>query len=402
MSMSEKKSQRIFLSGNDAVAHGVRLARPHVIAAYPITPQTTVVERLADMVADGSLTTEYMYVESEHSAMSACIGASSVGARTFTATSSQGLLYMAECLQYASGGRFPVVMMNANRALALPWNIYGDQQDSISQIHSGWLQVYVETAQEALDVTLQAYAIAENQAVSLPVMVNLDGFVLTHTYEPVEVPSPEEADAFLPPFDTQNKMDLDHPRNLGFTAGPQDYTEFKALQHYAMITAKDVIKKVDADFAAHFGRSYGGLVEAYRCEDAEAILITLGSITGLVREVVDALRADGKKAGVLKLRYLRPFPVEEIIAIAGQAQAIGVLEKDISLGYQGAVFSEVSAALQQSGLTPFMQNFVAGLGGRDISGSDIEKMYAQLLTPNHSPGKVFFTGLRWEQGGRNA
>jgi len=197
-------------------------------------------------------------------------------------------------------------------------------------------------------------------------------------------------------------MDLDHPRNLGFTAGPQDYTEFKALQHKSMITAKDVIKKVDADFAAHFGRSYGGLVEAYRCDDAEAILITLGSITGLVRETVDALRANGKKVGVLKLRYLRPFPSEKILAVCASAHAIGVLEKDISFGYQGAVFSEVSAALQQGGLTPRMQNFVAGLGGRDISKSDIEKMYTQLLTPNHSLENVFFTGLRWEQGGCNA
>ena len=193
-------AQKVFLSGNEAVAAGVRLARPHVIAAYPITPQTTVIERLAEMVEDESLKAEYLHVESEHSALSACIGASAVGARTFTATSSQGLLYMAECLHYASGGRFPVVMMNANRSLALPWNIYGDQRDSLSLLDCGWIQVYAEDAQESLDLIIQAYAIAEHPDVLTPMMINLDGFVITHTYELVSLPSQEDVDAFLPPF----------------------------------------------------------------------------------------------------------------------------------------------------------------------------------------------------------
>jgi pyruvate/2-oxoacid:ferredoxin oxidoreductase alpha subunit len=220
-----------FVSGNEAVALGVRLARPHVISASPITPQTTVVERLSEMVEDGSLKAEFIYVESEHSALSACMGASSIGARTFTATSAQGLLYMAECLHYASGGRFAICMMNANRSLALPWSIYGDQRDSLSLLDCGWIQVYVEDAQESLDMVLQSYAIAENGRVLTPVMENLDGFALTHTYETVEVPTIEQADAFLPPFETPYKLDLDNPKNMAFSTGPADNMEFKYQQH---------------------------------------------------------------------------------------------------------------------------------------------------------------------------
>ena len=219
-----RQPQPLFMSGNEAVAWGARLARPHVIAAYPITPQTVVIERLAEWVAEGKLDTEFLHVESEHSALSACMGASALGARTFTATSSQGLLYMAECLQYASGGRFPIVMMNANRALALPWNIYGDQQDSLAVLSSGWIQIYIEDAQEALDMTIQGFAIAEHAEVLTPVMLNLDGFVLTHTYEPVDVPAPADVDAFLPPFRTPSKMSLEAPTSMGFTAGPAHYT----------------------------------------------------------------------------------------------------------------------------------------------------------------------------------
>ena len=222
-----------FLSGNEAFAEGVRLARPQVISAYPITPQTIVVEKLSEMVEDGSLKSEFIHVESEHSALSCAMGASAVGARAFTATSSQGLLYMAECLTYASGGRFPILMMNANRSTALPWNIYGDQRDSISLLDSGWIQAYAESAQEALDLALLGYYIAEKKEVSTPYMANLDGFVLTHTYEVVDVPTREQADAFLPPFETDNRLDLEHPRNLGFSAGPDYNTQFKMKELFA-------------------------------------------------------------------------------------------------------------------------------------------------------------------------
>ena len=385
-----------FISGNEAVAWGARLARPHVIAAYPITPQTVVIERLAEWVAEGKLDSEFLHVESEHSALSACMGASALGARSFTATSSQGLLYMAECLHYASGGRFPIVMMNANRALALPWNIYGDQQDSLALLSSGWIQIYVEDAQEALDMTLQAFAIAEHAEVLTPVMLNLDGFVLTHTYEPVDVPTQQQADAFLPPLSTPSKMDLDAPVNMGFTAGPAHYTEFKVQQHQAMLRALRVAVEVDQQFGHHFGRNYGGPVTAYRCEDAELVLVTLGSVAGVVRETVDGLRKRGVAAGMLKLRFMRPFPEREIVQALSAARSVGVLEKDVSFGHEGAVFSEVASALTGSATRPKLLNFVAGLGGRDISRSDLEQMFDELQASLVAPplDRVRFIGVQ--------
>jgi len=379
-----------FLSGNDAFAEGVRLARPQVISVYPITPQTTVVERLSEMVEDKSLNCELIHVESEHSALSCAIGASAMGARTFTATSSQGLLYMAECLQYASGGRFPIVMMNANRSTALPWNIYGDQRDSLSQLDSGWIQVYVEDAQESLDMALQSFLIAENPLVSTPVMVNLDGFLLTHTYETVEIPSQADADRFLPSFQTENKMSLDHPKNLGFTVGPDDNQEFKYIQHRAMLESKRIIAETDEKFGGIFGRRYGGLTKGYLIDDADYILITLGSITGLCREVADELRSKGEKVGVLKLRFLRPFPLDELAAALKNAKAIGVLEKDISFGYEGTVYTNVNSVIAQNGLCLQTYNFIAGLGGRDITKDNIKEMFDQLKTGGD---RVNFIGM---------
>ncbi len=369
---------KAFLSGNEAVAEGVRLACPHVIAAYPITPQTVAVERLAEMVEGGSLKSEFLHVESEHSALSACMGASSIGARTFTATSSQGLLYMAECLHYASGGRFPIVMMNANRSLALPWSIYGDHRDSLSLLDSGWIQVYAEDAQESLDLVIQAYAIAENQKVLTPVMLNLDGFVLTHTYELVEIPSRETVDKFLPAFETPYKMDLDNPKNMGFSSSPADNMEFKYQQHKAVLAAKEVIKEVDASFKQIFGRGYGGLVEGYRCEDAELIIVSLGSTTGTCRVVVDELRQEGWKVGVLKIRFMRPFPEEEIIELTRNAKAVGVIDRDISFGYEGTVYTNVNSALAKLDSPILKLNFIAGLGGRDISKESIREAFSDL------------------------
>ena len=367
-----------FVSGNEAVALGTLLSRPHVIAAYPITPQTVVVERLSEMVEEGELKSEFMHVESEHSALSACMGASSIGARTFTATSSQGLLYMAECMHYASGGRFPIVMMNANRSVALPWNIYGDQRDSLSLLDSGWIQVYVEDAQESLDMVIQAYAIAENPKVLTPVMLNLDGFILTHTYELVDVPSIEEVDEFLPPFSTPFKMDLNEPKNMGFSSGPADNMEFKYQQHKAAMASIEVIKDVDRKFKDRFGRGYGGMVDAYRCEDADLVLISLGSVTGTCRVVVDELREEGWKVGVLKIRFMRPFPEREIMELAGRVKAIGVIDRDISFGYEGTVYTNVNSALAKSRAGAFSLNFIAGLGGRDISRQDIRNMFTRL------------------------
>lgn len=373
------KTNKLFISGDEAVAHGVRLSRPHVIAAYPITPQTITVERLSEMVEQGELESTYMHVESEHSAISATMGASSVGARTFTASSSQGLLYMVEGLHYASGGRFPIVMMNANRSVALPWSIYGDQRDSLSQLDSGWIQVYVEDAQEALDMMIQAYKIAEHARVLTPMMVNLDGFILTHTYEMVEIPKQEEVDQFLPPFETPNKMCFDQPKNMAFSSQPDDNTEFKYQQHVAMMDAVAIIEDTDRAFGAQFGRQYGGMTEAYRCEDADAVLVTLGSITGTVRVVVDRLREKGLKVGLLKIRYMRPFPEKEIMELSHHIEAIGVIDKDISFGYEGTIFTNVNSALAKTDNSLFKKNFIGGLGGRDITKAEIEKMFMDLL-----------------------
>lgn len=387
-----------FLSGNEAFAEGIRLAKPDVISAYPITPQTIVVERLSEMVEDGSLHSEFIHVESEHSALSCAIGASAAGARAFTATSSQGLLYMAECLYYAAGGRFPIVMMNADRSTALPWNIYGDQRDSLSQLDSGWIQVYAENAQEALDLALMSWRIAEDARVSTPVMVNLDGFVLTHTYETVEIPSQAQADAFLPAYETDNRVDFDNPKNLAFSAGPDTNYIFKYKAHEGILAAKQVVTETETAFAEIFGRSYKGLLDSYRTEDADYILVTLGSIAGLCRETADLLREHGIKAGVVRIRYMRPFPNAEIADALKHAKAFGVLEKDISFGNEGTVYTNVNSALQKAGLNIPGYNFIGGLGGRNISAGDIEQIFAEI---QNGTDHVNFIGIGGDSNGKS-
>ncbi|OQY39762.1 MAG: pyruvate ferredoxin oxidoreductase [Candidatus Cloacimonetes bacterium 4572_65] len=376
--MKLDNSKKLFVSGDEAVALGVRLARPHVISAYPITPQTIVVERLSEMTEDKSLDADFMHVESEHSALSAAMGVSAVGARAFTATSSQGLLYMAEVMSYCSGGRYPVVMMNANRALALPWSIFGDQSDSLLLLGSGWIQVYVEDAQEALDMMIQAYKIAENPKVLTPFMVNLDGFVLTHTYELVDIPEQKDVDEFLPPFETPNKMSLEEPKGLGFSTSPADNLEFKFQQHQAMIDALPLLEEVDQAFGDKFGRYYGGALETYETDDADHIMITVGSITGTTRVVVDTLRKEGKKVGLIKLRYLRPMPEVALVEAIGDAKSIGILDKDISFGHEGTIFTNVNSALAKENVVIKKHNFICGMGGRNISKQDIITMYQNL------------------------
>lgn len=380
-----------FISGNDAFAEGGRLARPQVISAYPITPQTVVVERLSEFVEDGSLNSEFIHVESEHSALSCAIGASIAGARAFTATSSQGLLYMAEGLTYASGGRYPIVMMNANRSVALPWNIYGDQRDSLSLLDHGWIQVYAENAQEALDLALMSYYIAEHKEISTPVMVNLDGFVLTHTYEVVDVPEAKDADEFLPAFETENKIDFENPKNIAFSAGPDQNYIFKYKEHDAVLRSRKIIKEAEDRFEKIFGRKYSGLTENYRTEDADFILVTLGSIAGLAKEVCDNLRENGKKVGVVRIRYMRPFPNEEIVAAVKNAKAVSVLEKDISFGNEGTVFTNVASAFAKANVNVELKNFIGGLGGKDISYSDMENIFTSL--EKGSGSKVNFIGV---------
>ncbi len=387
---------RKFLSGNEAFAEGIRLARPQVISAYPITPQTIVVERLSEMVEDGSLNAEYVHVESEHSALSCAIGASAAGARAFTATSSQGLLYMAECLYYASGGRFPIVMMNADRSTALPWNIYGDQRDSLSQLDSGWIQAYAENAQEALDLALMSYKIAENPDVSTPFMANLDGFVLTHTYEPVDIPEREQADKFLPPYETDNRIDFDSPQNMAFSAGPDTNYIFKFKEHEGVLAARKVIAETEKEFAEIFGRKYSGLIETYLTDDADYVIVTLGSIAGLCRETADKLRSKGIKAGVLRIRYMRPFPHKEIAEALKNVKAYGVLEKDISFGSEGTVFTNVNSALKKADVNIKGYNFIGGLGGRNISASDIEDIFDDIT---NGTSNVNFIGIGGDSNG---
>lgn len=389
-----------FLSGDEAFAEGVRLARPQVISAYPITPQTVVVERLSEMVEEGQLAAEYVHVESEHSALSCAIGASATGARTFTATSSQGLLYMAECLTYAAGGRFPIVMMNANRATALPWNIYGDQRDSLALLDHGWVQAYAQDNQEALDLALMAYAVAEDPEVRTPFMVNLDGFALTHTYESVDIPSQEQADAFLLPYDgAGNRFDFANPVNIGYSAGPEFNRYFKHSAHKGMLSAADAVERAEARFAEVFGRSYPGPIEAVDCDDADIVLVTLGSIAGLARERVAQLRAQGVKAGLVRIRYMRPFPAQQIAAALANAAAVGVLEKDVSFGAEGTVMTNVCSALQQAGNAVPVVNFVGGLGGDDISQAQMRGMFEVLfqiaagrIAPEDCP-RVGFLGV---------
>ena len=394
-----KTHQTTFLNGNEAIAFGAKLCRPEVIAAYPITPQTKAVERLSQFVQDGELDTVYMHVESEHSALSACIGASSVGARTFTATSSQGLLYMLECLPYAAGARLPIVMMNANRAVATPWNIYGDQMDAFYALNSGWIQIFVESGQEALDMVIQSYKIAEDPRVMAPVMLNIDGFVMTHTYESVQLPNQELVDQFLPAFEPQPHMMQDGaPMSMCISAGNQHNQEFKVRQHMDLEASMSVIESVGQDFMAHFGRDYGGALESYHAEGAEILLITLGSVTGTARCVVDQLRAQGQRVGLVKLRVIRPFPTAQLAAAVKGAKVIGVFEKDLSFGYEGSLYTNVNSALMQKGVFIKSINFVGGLGGRDVSQADLFEVFEKLANADDTlaAGAVHYTQMRCE------
>lgn len=391
------KIDKRFLSGNEAVAEGVRLCRPQVIAAYPITPQTTLVEKLSEFVADKEFPCEYMLVESEHSAMAATMGASMMGVRTFTATSSQGLLYMCEMLNFVSGSRFPVVMVDANRSTATPWNIFGDHRDAMAMRDSGWIQLYTESGQESMDTVIQAYRIAEDPRILTPIMVNLDGFSLTHTYDLVEVPDQEVVDRFLPAYQTDNKLDLKNPKSQCISIGPDFHTEIRLQQQDAMDMAKKVIADVDAQFGKEFGRSYGGLVQEYRCDDADYVLVVLGSVAGVSRTVVDELRKQGEKVGVIRVRSLRPFPNEYFASLKNRFKALGVLDRNLSFGNQGGVYTETKAALFTPGNMIQTLNFIAGLGGRDITKVNIAEMFSKLkaVSEGEAENEMQFIGLRW-------
>ncbi len=372
------------LTSNYAAAYGAKLSRVEVVAAYPITPQTSISEKLAEMVESGELDAKYLKVESEHSAMSALLGASYAGARTFTATGSQGLALMHEMLFWASGARVPVVMPVASRALGAPWSIWCDNMDVVAQRDTGWIQLFCENNQETLDTVIMAYKIAEDNDILLPTMVVEDGFILSHTLEAVEVPEIEEVDDFLPPFEPEHKIDIDNPRRFGAVVSPEWFTEYRYKMAQSMEKAKEKIKKVDKEFEKAFGRSYGGLVEFYRCDDAQVALLISGSATGTAKDVVDAMRERGKKVGVVKVKALRPFPVEEIRKLNDMISILGVFDRSYTLGHGGAFFTETRNAIFQAGGGIPIKNYIGGLGGRDVNEKDIEYIFEDLLSISES------------------
>ena len=358
------------LESSHAVAVAVRLCRPQVIAAYPITPQTHIVEHLSQMVADGELAAEYVSTESEFAAASVVLGAVAGGARAYTASASQGLLLMTEVLFNIAGLRLPVVMTCANRAVGAPINIFSDHQDSLSLRDAGWIQLYVESNQEAVDTTIQAYRIAE--ACELPVMVCMDGFFLTHTYEPVDLPEQAQVDAYLPPFRFARTLDQARPATLGGGSEPDNYLEYRQAQHAALEQSAGEIVAAAADFERAFGRRHGDLVDGYRLDDAAQILVVLGSVMGAVRDVVDALRDRGEAVGALRLRCVRPVPAEALVRSLRHARRVTVLEKAFSAGAGGIVAAELRAALHQAGVALPVDGFVGGLGGRDLTPASVE------------------------------
>ena len=367
---------RQVLEGSQAVAFAVRLARTKVISAYPITPQTHIVEELAKFCADGSLDGRFICVESEHSAMATMIGAAAGGVRTFTASSSHGLAYMHEMLHWASAARLPIVMAEVNRALGPGWNLWLDQTDSLAQRDTGWIQLYCEDSQEALDTTLQAFLLAET--VNLPVMVVLDAFFLSHTYEPVDVPDQAEVDRFLPPYQPKFLLDPARPCGLHELAGPAVYMEMRKSIQNAMDRVPEVYGRIQDEFAARFGRSYPP-VEAYQCEDADVVLVMAGTTVSTCRAAVQALRARGERVGLLKLKMYRPFPAAQIVAALRGVPKVAVVDRNNSAGSGGIFAHDLQAAFCNLPERPLIYSYVAGIGGKDVTTDTLEEIYRRTL-----------------------
>jgi len=412
--MSEMKSvvkQEIHgLNGDEAVALAAKQSDVDVVAAYPITPQTIIVEKFSEYVANGEVETAYICTESEHSAMAACLAASATGARVFTATASAGLALMHEMLFVTSGCRAPVVMAVANRALSAPLNIHGDHSDAMAERDSGWIQIYAENAQEVYDSMLQAFRIAEHLDVQLPVMVGLDGFTLSHTLENVRILPDDVVEKFVgtrefPVVLTHEgksvpyRLDPENPMTMGPIALPNYYFEFKRQQEEAMRNAVRVIQEMHEEYSQITGRGYGdGLLEPYKLDGAEAVVVCLGSTAGTVKTVVDELRTEGAKVGLLRIRTYRPFPAERIAKALGKVKAVAVMDKSMSFGGNGgAVFHEVRHALYDEPTHPFVVNYIYGLGGRDISPNQIRKIFQDLqkiLQTKRVDDIVRYVGLR--------
>jgi pyruvate/2-oxoacid:ferredoxin oxidoreductase alpha subunit len=396
----------IIENGNVAAALGVKLCRASVIAAYPITPQTPLTERLSEYVEAGDMKAEYIPVESEHSAMAVCIAAASAGARVFTATSANGLLYMHEQIQWAAGARLPIVMCLVNRAVGAPWNIWNDQQDSISQRDTGWIQIYCSDHQQIIDSVIKAYWLAEK--VNIPIMVCYDGYILSHTYMPFDVPDQEQVDAFLPPFRPDYILSPENPANLNTVTLPDvrvdvhsdlahGYMEIRYLLQEDMRTALAVVADAEMKFTEIFGRGGDPYLEPYRCDDAEFVAVGLGSITYQLRVSVDALRKEGVRVGVMGIRFYRPFPDEAVANALKGKKGVIVFEKAISYGYEGALTSDLKSALYEhlagTGALPTVQNFIAGIGGRDIRTEDLTQ-YLRAATQSRVSKEPLWIGLK--------
>jgi pyruvate ferredoxin oxidoreductase alpha subunit len=362
------------IEGSMAVAEAVKVCRPHVISAYPITPQTHIVENLSQFVADGDLKSQFVNVESEFGAASVILGASATGARAYSTTTSQGLLLMTEVLFNIAGLRFPVVITCANRAVSAPINIWNDQQDAMTIRDSGWIMLFAEDNQEAADMHLQAFKIGEHPEIMLPVMVNMDGFILTHAFEPIEFIDQKMADGFLPPFKPELYLTPKNPLTFGVLAEPDWYLETRYRLQKAIEASTDMIEEVADQFKKTFGRYQGGLVEKYRFDGAETVIVSMGSVVGTIKEVVDDLRDKGRKVGVLKIRAFRPFPKEAIYDALKNVKNVIVMEKAISLGATGILYDEIKAALYGRASQPKVSGFIAGLGGRDIPKESIVKV----------------------------
>ena len=367
------------MTGNYASAYGAKLARAEVIAAYPITPQTSIVEKLAEFVAIGDLKAKFIPVESEHSAMAACIAAQTAGARTYTATSSQGLTLMHEVLMWASGARLPIVMTNVSRAMAPPWSVWVDHMDTVAQRDTGWLQFFCRSNQEVLDTIIMAYKICESRGVMLPAMIVEDAFILSHTSEPVDVPDQALVDSFLPAYSPELKIEVGKPLGFGSLVKPDQYMEFRYKAMLGMKEARERILRVEQEFKHIFGRDHGGLLELYKCVDADVVMVAAGSVAATAMDVVDTMRAKGARVGLARLRAFRPFPHEELRSLAAKTEGIAVLDRSFTFGAAGAMFTEVKASVYSCQKRPVVKNYIAGLGGRDITPKILEKIFEDML-----------------------
>ncbi|MBN2016806.1 MAG: pyruvate ferredoxin oxidoreductase [Candidatus Cloacimonetes bacterium] len=377
------------MMGNFAASWGAQLARVQVIAAYPITPQTLIVEKLSEIVADGELDAKFIKVESEHSAMAACIGASATGARAYTATSAQGLALMHEMLHWAGLARLPIVMANVNRAMAPGWSIWADQNDSLSQRDTGWMQIFASSAQDILDSTLLGYKVSEK--VLLPTLISFDAFFLSHTMEVVDMPEIELVDKFLPPYNPDYKLDVKDPRSFGALTDEQYYYEFRYMMQQSMDEAVGVIKEAGKEYEKLTGRLYD-LVHSYRCEDADMILVTSGTIGETANVAVDELRAEGKKVGNMRIRVIRPYPKKDIIETIKDAKKLAVIDRNISPGYSGIFSQELKSALYNEVDVP-IRSYIAGLGGRDVKIEDIKELAYDALK-NDTPNDLIWKGVK--------